>query len=211
MKRTIAKRKVTLQATASLILSLTLMSPGGLRAAPPDEAALAHVLNRLGYGPRPRDLETLRVVGFKRWIEDQLRPEGAPDHALAARLAALRTVGLPTRELLKGYEIPPQARQAAAKARVELDNASQEEQKRARREFLKKYAPTMVGSPRQVLEELQEAKILRALYSERQLDEVLVDFWMNHFNVFAQKGPERFLIGEYERDVVRPRAWGGIS
>jgi uncharacterized protein (DUF1800 family) len=208
VKRKIAQRKVTLEGTASLILSLTLVSPGGLSAAPADEATLAHVLNRLGYGPRPRDLETLRVVGFKRWIEDQLRPEGATDRALAARLAPLRTVGLPTGELLKGYEIPPQARQAAARARVELENASPDEQKQARREFLKKYAPTMVGSPRQVLEELQEAKVLRALYSERQLDEVLVDFWMNHFNVFAQKGPERFLIGEYERDVIRPRAWG---
>jgi uncharacterized protein (DUF1800 family) len=173
-----------------------------------DEATLVHVLNRLGYGPRPRDLETLRVVGFKKWIEEQLRPEGVPDRALAARLAPLKTVGLPTRELLKGYEIPPEARQAAAKARVELENASEGEQKQARREFVKKYAPSMVGSPRVVLDELQEAKVLRALYSERQLDEVLVDFWMNHFNVFAQKGPERFLIGEYERDVIRPRAWG---
>src|SRR5438874_849872 len=47
-----------------------------------------------------------------------------------------------------------------------------------------------------------------AVYSERQLDEVMVDFWMNHFNVFAGKGPVKFMIGEYERDVVRPRAWG---
>ncbi|HXB56564.1 MAG TPA: DUF1800 domain-containing protein [Vicinamibacteria bacterium] len=205
------KRKsgqLTLRGAASLILSLTFLSPGGLHAAPTDEAALVHVLNRLGYGPRPRDLETLRVVGVKRWIEDQLRPDGVPDRAMAARLAPLKTVGLSTKELLKGYEIPPEARQAAAKARAELEKAGEEEQKQARRDLMKKYAPQMEGSPRQVLDELQEAKVLRALYSERQLDEVLVDFWMNHFNVFAQKGPERFLIGEYERDVIRPRAWG---
>ena len=66
----------------------------------------------------------------------------------------------------------------------------------------------MEGRPRKVVEELQEAKLLRAVYSERQLDEVLVDFWMNHFNVFADKGPDRFLVGEYERDVIRPHAWG---
>jgi uncharacterized protein (DUF1800 family) len=199
---------VTLRGAASLILSFALVSPGGLQAAPTDEATLVHVLNRLGYGPRPRDLETLRVVGVKKWIDEQLRPEGAPDRVLAARLALLKTVGLSTPELLKGYEIPPEARQAAAKARAELEKASEEEQKQARRDLLKKYAPIMEGNPRQVLDELQEAKVLRALYSERQLDEVVVDFWMNHFNVFAQKGPERFLIGEYERDVIRPRAWG---
>ena len=66
----------------------------------------------------------------------------------------------------------------------------------------------MQGRPRQVVEELQAAKVLRAVYSERQLDEVLVDFWMNHFNVFAGKGPEKFLVGAYERDVIRPHAWG---
>ena len=58
------------------------------------------------------------------------------------------------------------------------------------------------------MDELQQAKVLRAVYSERQLDEVLVDFWMNHFNVFASKGPEKFLVGAYERDVIRPHAWG---
>jgi uncharacterized protein (DUF1800 family) len=208
VKRKTGQHNATLRGAASLILSLILVSPGGLNAAPPDEATVVHVLNRLGYGPRPGDLETLRVVGVKKWIEEQLRPEGVPDRAMAARLAPLKTIGLSTRELLKGYEIPPEARQAAAKARAELEKASEEEQKQARRDLLKKYAPSMEGSPRQVLDELQEAKVLRALYSERQLDEVLVDFWMNHFNVFAQKGPERFLIGEYERDVIRPRAWG---
>jgi uncharacterized protein (DUF1800 family) len=66
----------------------------------------------------------------------------------------------------------------------------------------------MDGTPRQVLEELQAAKVVRAVHTERQLDELLVDFWMNHFNVYAQKGPLRFTLGEYEREVVRPRAWG---
>jgi uncharacterized protein (DUF1800 family) len=56
--------------------------------------------------------------------------------------------------------------------------------------------------------ELQTGKLLRAIYSERQLDEVVVDFWLNHFNVFAQKGPEKYLLTEYEKDVIRPHAWG---
>src|SRR5512142_2527014 len=56
--------------------------------------------------------------------------------------------------------------------------------------------------------ELMQAKLDRAVYSERQLDEVMADFWFNHFNVFIGKGPDRYLITAYERDVIRPRALG---
>jgi uncharacterized protein (DUF1800 family) len=56
--------------------------------------------------------------------------------------------------------------------------------------------------------ELAQAKLLRAIYSERQLQEVMTDFWFNHFNIFADKGVDRLLITSYERDVIRPRALG---
>jgi uncharacterized protein (DUF1800 family) len=59
-----------------------------------------------------------------------------------------------------------------------------------------------------VVEELSEAKLLRAIYSERQLEEVMTDFWFNHFNVFAGKGPERLLLTNYEQEVIRPHALG---
>ena len=61
---------------------------------------------------------------------------------------------------------------------------------------------------RQVIADIEEAKLLRAVYSERQLEEVLVDFWFNHFNVFAGKGATRNYVTEYERDAIRPScAW----
>jgi uncharacterized protein (DUF1800 family) len=56
--------------------------------------------------------------------------------------------------------------------------------------------------------ELVQSKLLRAIYSERQLDEVMTDFWFNHFNVFVQKGADRFLTTGYERDAIRPHALG---
>ena len=61
---------------------------------------------------------------------------------------------------------------------------------------------------RVVLTDLSEQKILRAAYSERQLDEVMVDFWFNHFNVFAGKGATRGYLTEYERDAIRPHVLG---
>src|SRR6266853_4596182 len=56
--------------------------------------------------------------------------------------------------------------------------------------------------------ELSEAKLLRAIYSDRQLEEVMSDFWFNHFNVFIGKGPDRYMITAYERDVIRPHVLG---
>ncbi|HYG82414.1 MAG TPA: DUF1800 domain-containing protein, partial [Pyrinomonadaceae bacterium] len=62
--------------------------------------------------------------------------------------------------------------------------------------------------PQQLTAELQASRILRAVYSERQLQEVLVDFWTNHFNVFAGKGADRWLLISYDRDTIRPHTLG---
>jgi uncharacterized protein (DUF1800 family) len=66
-----------------------------------------------------------------------------------------------------------------------------------------------MNNPQQVVtEELVQARLLRATYSERQLQEVMTDFWMNHFNVFIGKAADRYELTSYERDVIRPRAMG---
>jgi len=67
----------------------------------------------------------------------------------------------------------------------------------------------LAAGPQQVVaRDLGEGKLLRAIYSNRQLEEVLVDFWFNHFNVFLDKGADRYLVTAYERDVIRPRVLG---
>ncbi len=63
-------------------------------------------------------------------------------------------------------------------------------------------------TPQRIIAELSMAKLSRAIYSERQLQEVMTDFWFNHFNVFANKGADRWLITSYERDVIRPHTLG---
>jgi uncharacterized protein (DUF1800 family) len=66
-----------------------------------------------------------------------------------------------------------------------------------------------MNNPQQVVvTELMQGKLLRDAYSERQLQEVMADFWFNHFNVFIGKGPDRYLISEYENKVIRPLALG---
>ena len=201
---------------AGLILAVALAVPAGTAAARPrpapvedDEARIVHALNRLTFGPRPGDVEAVRRIGLEEWISRQLHPERIPDEALGARLAPLSTLGLSTAEILRGYDPPPALKKEIQKRRAEMgDSASEEDMRKARRELAAEYKDQMAGPPRQVVEELQEAKLLRAIYSERQTGEVLVDFWMNHFNVFAGKGQDKFLLTGYERDVVRPHAWG---
>ena len=66
-----------------------------------------------------------------------------------------------------------------------------------------------INHPQQVVNnELVEGKLLRAIYSDRQLQEVMTDFWFNHFNVFVGKGADHYLLTSYERDVIRPHALG---
>jgi uncharacterized protein (DUF1800 family) len=204
-------RRSPLHASAVVFLAAALVLPPTAAPAsfPTDESTIVHVLNRLGYGTRPGDVEKVKAIGLSRWIEQQLHPSRIDDPVVPARLAGLKTISLSPRELLAGYELPREAKREIQQKRADLgDGASDEDMRRARRELREKYGSRMEGAPRQVTAELQEAKVLRAVYSERQLDEVLVDFWLNHFNVYAQKGPLKFLVGEYERDVIRPHAWG---
>lgn len=84
-----------------------------------------------------------------------------------------------------------------------------------REQFLQGMSPEQrenvmaMNNPQQVVtEELVQARLLRATYSERQLQEVMTDFWLNHFNVFIGKGADRYELTSYERDVIRPRALG---
>ena len=201
-------------AVAAIVgLVVPAVTASGPSLSPSDEdARIVHALNRLGYGPRPGNVATVRAMGLDRWIERQLHPERIDDGALRSRLAGYGTLSLSVSALIEGYEVPREVKREIQRKRAEMaEDASEEDKAGTRREFMREHAGAfqqMEGRPRQVLEELQAAKVIRAVYSERQLDEVMVDFWMNHFNVFAGKGPEKYLVGAYERDVIRPHTWG---
>jgi uncharacterized protein (DUF1800 family) len=204
------RRRAAGRSAASLAIGLMLLDPGTARAGSTvsEDAAVIHVLNRLAYGPRPGDVEKVKAMGLETWIARQLEPRRIADPAVGPLLARLETAGLSGHDLLKGYEVPRAARREIAQKQAEMADASEDSKREARRELMQQYGSQMEGTPRQVIAELQEAKVVRAVHSERQLDEVLVDFWLNHFNVYAQKGPVKFLVGEYERDALRPHAWG---
>jgi uncharacterized protein (DUF1800 family) len=172
----------------------------GRQAAIPQagDRAVAHVLNRLTFGPRPGDLDRVRTLGVAAYIERQLHPERIDDGALETRLDEFETLGLSTRELTERYF-------AAA-----IEMRRQQAQQPQGRDAITPEMRRTLAAPQQVLSELMQAKLLRAAFSERQLQEVLVDFWFNHFNVFIGKGQVRQYLPEYERDVIRPQVLGNF-
>lgn len=85
------------------------------------------------------------------------------------------------------------------------------EQMRRGRELAQALAEMGYKPPQKIIQDLQQARITRAVYSERQLQEVMTDFWFNHFNVFIQKGADRVLTTSYERDVIKPGVFGKFA
>jgi uncharacterized protein (DUF1800 family) len=229
-----------------------------------DEAVL-QALNRLGFGPRPGDLERVKELGLQKWIDQQLHPESIDDSALDARLERFPTLKMSSAKLLDEF---PEPQLAARRQGITVEEYRKEQQEQMRLAIqssmqgetqsdpqsvsqgsaqsdlqmadalhmpnfeamdndLNPNPPKGKGQgkgqgafsnrminyeqirlPQRIVAELSMAKMTRAVYSERQLQEMMVDFWYNHFNVFAAKGADRWLITQYERDAIRPHAMG---
>jgi len=155
-----------------------------------------HVLNRLAFGPSPEDLANIQRLGVETWINQQLHPMQIPDELVADKLRAFPTLDKSIAELEEEYA-PPEER-----ARMLGLTPGSLEAKRAIETIPREELP------QQIQVELVGAKLVRATQSQRQLQEVLVDFWFNHFNVSADKGLVRWMATSYERDAIRPFIFG---
>jgi len=190
-------------AVASTVLVL-----GQPAAQKSDDATAIHVLNRLGFGPTPTAIERVKRMGVRAYVEEQLHPQRIDDAAMTPRLSGFTTLTRSTRDLAEDYFLPAmmerreQQRRAAQNGGPSTDAAAPDTPKRTPEQM------ELARMQRTVIGELSQQRILRAAYSERQLEEVMVDFWMNHFNVFVGKGQVRLYLSEYERDAIRPRVLG---
>jgi uncharacterized protein (DUF1800 family) len=160
----------------------------------PDQQIL-HALNRLGYGPRPGDVERVRRIGLAAYVDEQLSPSGLADPAVEQALPAYPVLARSAADLVRDYPQPtPQVRQQLASGQMSRQAAAE------------MYPPER--RPAAITAQMQAARVTRAVLSERQLEEVLVDFWFNHFNVYAQKGAVRWMLPAYEREAIRPHVLG---
>ena len=168
-----------------------------------EEEAILHALNKLGFGPRPGQVEQIEKAGLENWIQAQLHPENIGDTEMNARLAQFPALGLSAAALLDQY--PPQD-VAAKRLGLKIEEYQKRLQELAKQPGGANSLP--FKDQNEIVNELMDAKIIRAVYSERQLFEQLSDFWFNHFNIFVYKDPERWYLIPYERDAIRPHALG---
>src|SRR5499425_866520 len=150
------------------------------------EQKVVHLLNRTGFGPTRQEIQKINHMGMHAYLDEQLHPERISDASLEDKLAGLKTMRLTSRELTELYPPPKQAAQNPEMIRGQ----------------------EMMQGPRVVIVELQQMRLLRAVYSQRQLHEAMAGFWSNHFNIFAAKGADRWLSTSYDRDTTRPHALG---
>ena len=183
------------------ILSLVLPGLLGAQMTTPPPALLTardsalHALNRLAYGPRPGEVDRVAQQGVLKWIDQQLDPRHVPDDSLEQVERGFQILRESPRDLAELFEEARRQREARLKADPSAADQPNDQPPKVRR---------LAG-------EFPELTVVRAAYSERQLQEVMVDFWTNHFNVYAGKGIDRYLLPDYIEHVIRPHALGSFS
>lgn len=159
-----------------------------------DTAQAAHLLQRATYGIRAGDLSEVLSIGPEAWLERQLHPERIPEPELDDILSDYPTALLPVSELNRLFPPPGQVRRNNADP---MDEAAARERQRQIQRGRTRLTTELIG-----------ARLQRAVHSERQLQEVMVGFWLDHFNIFLGKGQIRMLAADYERNAIRPHVFG---
>lgn len=204
----------------------TLPVPGAADIASREQTAdqqVLQALNRLAFGPRPGDEAVVRAMGVDRWIAWQLEPSRIVSPRGDSARAAFPMLAMSTAELLATY--PPNAVQRRLAQRGMLQGGTLQGGMVQRGTMQPGARPAVDGTPlsradslelfmlrrrtQRVGEALVAARVARAVVSERQLEEVLTDFWLNHFSIFAGKNQAmRHHLVAYERDAIRPHVLG---
>lgn len=202
-----------------LALSWLALAPAtgtAQRADANENARAVHLLQRTTFGVRPQDVQAALGMGLTEWLDRQLSPARIDDQAVAERLDRFPTLQVDMSDQVANFQ--QQRTQRQRLAQQGNMNGMTEEQRQAtldsiRRAELRDMTPAerrerQMQSPQYLLSELVSAKLTRAVYSERQLEEVMTDFWFNHFNVFFGKGLDRYMVADYERSAIRPHVFG---
>jgi uncharacterized protein (DUF1800 family) len=206
--RTLHRVVLLVAVAASVILASVPFSSGtggsGVAAAEEvagDQAAdkrIRHLLRRATFGARSADIEEVKRLGVEAWVDRQLAPDAIPDREVEDRLKGYESLKLSGAEYWKMLqdktprEMPP----GPGEDRIAAAQRRQAEANRLR-ELAAREVPAAV--------------LLRAVYSQRQLQEVMLEFWRNHFNVDVSKDDVRYYVAEWEGQVLRKHMWGSFE
>jgi uncharacterized protein (DUF1800 family) len=210
---------------AALVLSAGL-APA--QVAPTDRDEIIHVLNRVTFGPCPGDVEMVeKMGGVRAYLDQQLHPDQIDDSAVDQQLAGFDLLQMSSQQLTQLFQqerkkqLQKQKEQAAAAAAASNPTVAANTPPVAPNPDLMPPANEKTPAPNaanlttlfrsvSAVSQLQQAKLLREVESKRQLQEVLVDFWSNHFNIDVKKNVDRVLKVADDRDVIRPHIWGSF-
>ena len=175
----------------AVFVIVAMLTPPSARAEPiTTDRQIIHLLNRIAFGPTPALVAHVKAIGIDRYIDEQLDFAALPEPAaLMERLAPLDTLKLGASQLYVKFG---PASMEAAKGMQSTQQAMDAHMKAADT----------------ILEQARAARLYRGLYSPRQLQEVMVDFWFNHFNINAYDGFDLLWVGNYEAEAIRPHALG---
>jgi uncharacterized protein (DUF1800 family) len=200
----IAPIGVSAQKSGAKTPAKTVIARSDVRELPADQQII-QALNRLTFGAKPGDILKVRAIGLDAWIDQQLHPDRINDDATNSFVANYSALNQDQNDLLNQYAEEQRARQQVRQQRADSTRAMTAADSIA----LRQQQQQQFNLTRQVVTQLQSSRVARAVASERQLQEVMTDFWENHFNIYAQKGgPEIYYLADFDQKVIRPNALG---
>ena len=170
------------------------------------EQAAAYLLERFAFGPRPGEVEKVAKMGPEKWLALQLKGN-LPDAELDKRLEAFPALKMTQEKMAAVYVQNGRIRRILQRQGV-IDVAKMERKEMNEKISAYRKEHGLRGYGLLSNQELKGQKLMRAVYSENQLAEVMTDFWFNHFNVTTRDGGARSRTLSYERDAIRPNVLG---
>jgi uncharacterized protein (DUF1800 family) len=171
----------------------------------PADQQIIQALSRLTFGAKPGDVQKVRAIGLDNWIDQQLHPDKIDDSAIEGFVSRYSVLNQDQNSLVQQYAQQQRERRQVRAARADSTRPMNPADSMAMRQQLQQ----QFNLTRQVVTQLQSSRVARAVASDRQLQEVMTDFWENHFNIYAQKGgPEPYYLKDFDENVIRPHALG---
>lgn len=172
-----------------------------------DRQAAAHLLDRFTFGPASGQIDEVVTEGLDQWFDRQLGA-GESSEILSRKLERLETITMSNEEIVRVFPRAGRVQRAAIdEGRLSAD-ATPEERRLVLRDYYEEKGYKRQG---QLLGELVAQKLFRAVYAPNQVEEVMVDFWFNHFYASVTDNQCRRFVGTYERDAIRPYVFGDFE
>lgn len=176
-----------------------------------ERQAAAHLLSRFSFGARPGEVDEVVQMGLENWLDQQFEAS-LPDSSVNRRLQGMEALTLNNETIANTYLTPGQLIKIGVQNKLISKDSTLTPDKKEFREQIKVIMDKEGLKPFMELQtQLINQKIIRAAYSNNQLQEVMTDFWFNHFNVSLTKPQCQQFILTFERDAIRPNVFGDFK